>query len=142
MLSNESETTIEGLDEVLANLQALPPKIQQSAVRPALNAGAQVFEAALLNTVPRGATGALAESIDRKIHVSANLNDMSAIVGPRYMGGYTPTSNDPGVRAQFLEFGTRKMAPRFWMSKAYQSAKQTATGAAVAVLKTIVDALK
>lgn len=137
----DEETTVEGLPELAAALEALPPRVAQSAVRPALNAGAQVFEAALHSTVPKGETGDLDKSITRKIHVSTDLLDISAIVGPAYVGGYKHTSQDPGVRAKFLEFGTRKMAPRFWMRRAYAVSKDAASDAAIAVLKAIVEAL-
>lgn len=135
------ETSIDGLQEVAAALEALPSRVAQSAVRPALNAGAQVFQAALESTVPRGKTVSLAESLARKISVSRSLDNMSALVGPAYQGGYKTTSNDPGVRGKFLEFGTRKMAPRFWIRSAYEMAKGPATDAAVAVLKAIIGAL-
>jgi len=131
---------VEGLDELAREMDALPPKLAARAARPALNAGAQVFEAALLSTVPRD-TGELAESIDRKIHVSNNLESMYAVVGPKYMGGHKHTSTDPGVRAKFLEFGTRKMAPRFWMRRAYEMSKETAFDAATSVLKAVLDTL-
>lgn len=135
------ETTIDGLPEIAAALEALPPRVAQSAVRPALNAGAQVFQAALESTVPRGKTGSLAEALARKVSVNRSLDNMSALVGPAYQGGYKVTSNDPGVRGKFLEFGTRKMAPRFWIRAAYEMAKGPATDAAVAVLKAIIGAL-
>lgn len=135
------ETSIEGLAEMAAELERLPTRVAASALRPALNAGAQVFEAALESTVPRGETGSLANSIKRKIHVSKNLTDMGALVGPSYVGGYKHTSADPGVRAKFLELGTRKMAPKFWIRRAYEMAKGPAVDATLAVLRAILDQL-
>ena len=106
------EITIDGLKELADALDALPNRVAQSAIRPALNAGAQVFEAALDATTPV-ITGELRSAIRHKISVSRNLENMSAIIGPAYMGGHENTSTDPGVRGKFLELGTRKMAPRF-----------------------------
>lgn len=135
------DITVEGLDELARKMDALPPKLAARCARPALNAGAQVFENALLQTVPVD-TGELADAIASKIHVAGNLEDMSAIVGPRYMGGHKFTSTDPGVRAKFLEFGTRKMSPRFWMRRAYDIGKDAAFNATVRVLQTMLDAIE
>jgi HK97 gp10 family phage protein len=77
-------------------------------------------------------------AIARKVRVSTNLEDVSVIVGPKYSGGGT---QDPGVRDKFLEFGTRKMAPRFWMRRAFESSKDAAYNAAVTVLKGVLDKL-
>lgn len=138
-MSNE-EITIDGLDEVANQLEALPNRVAQSAVRPALNAGAQVMEAALDSTTPRD-TGELVSAMAHKISVSRNLERMSAIVGPKYMGGHKNTSTDPGVRVKFLEFGTRKMTPRFFMRKAFELGAGPAYDTIVAVLKGILEAL-
>jgi HK97 gp10 family phage protein len=134
------ETYITGLDEIARELENLPLRVAAGAVRPALNAAGQVFEAALENAVPRD-TGELAGSIRHKVHVDRNLDNMGVIVGPAYMGGHKHTSTDPGVRGKFLELGTRKMAPRFWMRRAFESSKGAAVDTAVAVLKAIIGNL-
>lgn len=134
------EITVTGLSEVADALEALPKRVAQSAIRPALNAGAQVFEAALDSTTPR-VTGQLAEAMTHKISVSRNLENMNAIIGPKYKGGYKHTSEDPGVRAKFVELGTRKMAPRFFMRRAFEMAKGPAFDTVVAVLKGIIGSL-
>lgn len=132
-MSDEVEVT--GLKELADAMDALPERMQRAAVRPALNAAGQVFQAAIASTVPRD-TGALAASIKRKVHVGRD--GMSVIVGPEYSGGGT---QDPGVRAKFLEFGTRKMSPRFFMRKAFAASKDAAYNAAVEVLRAILERL-
>lgn len=134
------EVQVDGLRELAAAMDALPPKLAGRAVRPALNAAGKVFEAAINTTVPRD-TGALADAVTDKVKVSADLNNMSVLVGPAYVGGYKPTSADPGVRVKFLEFGTRKMRPTFFMRKAFEAGKDAAVKAAVTVLKAVVDEL-
>jgi HK97 gp10 family phage protein len=129
--------SIDGLEELADAMEQLPSRVAKAAARPALNAAGQVFQAAILATVPRD-TGALANSIGRKVSVKGDLETMSVIVGPKYMGG---GEQDPGVRGMFLELGTRKMAPRFFMRKAFESSKEAATAAAVAVLRAVIGAL-
>ena len=131
---------IDGLDKIADELEKLPPRIAQAAARPALNAAGQVFEAALHSTTPK-VTGELDTSIGHKVTVSRNLDRMTVVVGPRYMGGHKETSTDPGVRAKFLEMGTRKMAPRFFIRRAFEMAKDAAVDAALAVLRGVLDKL-
>lgn len=135
------EVKIDGLEELANTLEAMPRRLAGAAARPALNAAGQVFQAALQSTVPRGATGELAKSIKRKVRVSRDLKELQVLVGPAYQGGYKHTSQDPGVRSQFLEFGTKKMAPRFFMRRAFAASAQAATNAAIAVLKAVVGAI-
>lgn len=129
--------SVDGLEELADALDQLPSRVAKAAVRPALNAAGQVFQAAILATAPRD-TGELANSITRKVSVKGNLDSMSVIVGPKYNGG---GEQDPGVRVKFLEFGTVKMAPRPFMRKAFESSKAAATAAAIAVLKAVIGAL-
>jgi HK97 gp10 family phage protein len=136
-MSEDVEVKVEGLDELADAMEKLPARLAGAAARPALSAAGQVFEAAMRSTVPRD-TGALADSITRKVHVSSNLSSMSVIVGPEYKGGGT---QDPGVRAMFLEFGTRKMAPRPFMRQAFAMSKDAAYNAAVAVLRAVLERL-
>lgn len=131
------EVNVDGLKELAAAMDALPPKLAARAARPALNAAGKVFEAAIDSTVPRD-TGVLANAVTDKVKVSGNLLDMSVLVGPRYVGGYKHTSQDPGVRVKFLEFGTRKMKPTFFMRRAFDIGKDAAVKAATEVLKAIV----
>lgn len=136
----QEEIKVEGLTELADALDKLPLRIARAAARPALNAGAQVLEAALHSTVPKD-TGEMDAAIGRKIRVSNDLTEMSALVGPRYVGGHKNTSTDPGVRSKFLELGTRKMAPRFWMRRAFEMSKAAAYDATVAVLRAITENL-
>ena len=99
-----------------------------------------MFEAALHSTVPV-LTGEMDAAIDDKITESADLSNLSVIAGPKYTGGHKESSTDPGVRSRFLEFGTRKMAPRPFMRRAYESVKEQAVDAAVKVLKTVMENL-
>lgn len=128
------------LKELYTGLDALPDKVQKQVMRPALNAAGQVFEAALQQTVPHGASGELAKSITHKVVVKAGVGGI-VLAGPAYMGGHKHTSTDPGVRAAFLEFGTRKMAPRPFMRRAFELAKQQAYDAAVGVMREIIKQL-
>lgn len=137
---SEDEIQVTGLSELADAMENLPARYARAAARPALNAAGQVFDAALIASAPR-VTGELAASIGHKVHVTANLDDMSVISGPRYEGGRKFTSTDPGVRGEFLEFGTWKMAPRFWMRRAYEASKEAAYNAAVTVLKAVIDQL-
>jgi HK97 gp10 family phage protein len=139
---NESkdEVKVTGLEELAEAMDQLPYRYGRAAARPALNAAGQVFEAALDATVPVD-SGELKASIRRKVRVSQNLDDMNVMVGPAYMGGHKETSTDPGVRAKFLEFGTRKMSPTFFMRRAFAASKDAAYNAAVAVLKAVLDGL-
>lgn len=134
------EVKIDGLKELAAAMDALPPKLAARAARPALNAGGKVFEAAIDSTVPV-LTGELKNAMTDKVKVSANLDTMSVLVGPAYQGGHKNTSTDPGVRIKFLEFGTRKMRPTFFMRAAYEAGKDAALKASIAVLKAIVEEL-
>jgi HK97 gp10 family phage protein len=109
-------------------------------MRPALNAGGQVFEQAIDATVPHGATGDLAKSIKRKVSVRGTEGGVT-VAGPSYLGGFKHTSQDPGVRGFFLEFGTRKMAPRPFMRKAYDIGKNAAADAVIAVLRALLGQL-
>lgn len=136
----DTEIQVTGLSELADAMEKLPKRYAAAAARPALNAAGQVFEAALESTVPRD-TGALASSVKRKVRVSADLSQMSVMVGPSYVGGYKHTSEDPGVRAKFLEFGTRRMAPTFFMRRAFEIGKDAAFNAAVKVLKAVVENL-
>src|SRR5581483_9861548 len=115
---SETDVEVTGLDELAKALDSLPAKLEKAALRPALSAAGQVMRAALEDTVPVD-TGALRESIGQKIAFDKDGQGAAVVVGPRYMGGkaagYKSSSEDPGVRGMFLEFGTRKMAPRFWM---------------------------
>jgi len=137
----DEETTVEGLSEIADALERLPLRVARNVARPSLNAAGQVFKAALHATVPKGETGELDASIGSRVHVSNNLEDMSIIAGPRYMGGHKFTSTDPGVRGKFLELGTRKMAPRFWMRKAFEMSKKTAADAAITVMRALMNQL-
>lgn len=135
MASEDVEVT--GLVELADAMDKLPPRVARAAVRPALNAAGQVFEAGLHATVPK-LTGEMDAAITHKVRASTDLRDLSVIVGPRYSGGGT---QDPGVRDKFLEFGTRKMAPRFWMRRAFEATKDAAYNAAVTVLKGVLEQL-
>lgn len=133
------ETSVEGLSELATAMEGLTPRMARAAMRPALNAGGQVFLAALDATTPRGETGALAES--EKSKVSVKGDNYSVLVGPTYQGGYKETSTDPGVRSKFVELGTRKMAPRFFMRRAFEASKEAAVSAATTVLKAVLENL-
>lgn len=135
------ETTVSGLDELFKEMDALPDRVQKQIMRPALNAGAQVFEGMMQSTVPHGATGQLAKSIDHKISVKTSAGGVS-VAGPKYVGGYKHTSNDPGVRSRFIEFGTRKMAPNPFVRRAFDMGKELAFTAVIDVLKKLMSALK
>lgn len=137
---NDVTVSVDGLAELAAAMDALSPKVAASAARPALNAAGKVFEAAIDSTVPVR-TGELKGAMADKVHVSANLSDLSVLVGPRYVGGHKPPSTDPGVRVKFLEFGTRKMHPTFFMRRAFDIGKNAAVKAATDVLKAIVGEL-
>lgn len=139
-MASSEDIEVTGLTELADAMDQLPPRVARSAIKPALSAAGQVFVEALHETVPKD-TGALDESISYKVHTTSNLEDASVLAGPRYMGGYKHTSEDPGVRGKFLEFGTRKMAPRFWMRRAFEMSKNAAYDASVAVLKQVLDAL-
>src|SRR4051812_46711198 len=137
MSSEDIEVT--GLVELAEAMDQLPPRVARAAVKPALSAAGQVFVGAMHQTVPKGETGGLDESLSYKLHTTSNLEDASVLAGPRYMGGYKHTSQDPGVRGKFLELGTRKMAPRFWMRRAFEMSKNAAYDAAVAVLRQVLE---
>lgn len=138
---SDVKVSVDGLKELGDAMLALPPKIAARAARPALNAAGKVFERAIESTVPRGKTGALARAMTDKVRVSANLQDAHVLVGPEYVGGYKPTSADPGVRIKFLEFGTRYIHPTFFMRRAFEIGKDAAVKAATEVLKAIVGEL-
>lgn len=125
---------VSGLADLAVAMDGLPRRVARAAVKPALSAAGQVMVAGLETTVPHGETGALAGSLDYKVSTSADLSRLTVVAGPKYAGAGT---QDPGVYGKFVEKGTRKMAPRFWIARAFEAIKGTAADAAIEVLRSV-----
>lgn len=150
------ETRIDGLDELQHKLEEMPEKVAKKGLRDALKAGGAIMVSALVAFAPR-LTGFLAEHFDMRLSIRGDDIAGSAYVGPQGKmdypdadGGYRQKENRRGKKynvgriavasvARFLEFGTRKMAARPFMTPAWESHKEIVRDAIVDKLRDAVE---
>lgn len=111
-------TTIEigGLKQLSENLLSIPAKLSAKIMREALHAFGDVVAQAAEASAPRQ-SGALADDIIVKVHVSGDLSSNYVLIGPGYdksqlitrrrgkYAGRADTSSSPGVYGMFVEIG-------------------------------------
>jgi HK97 gp10 family phage protein len=110
-----AEMQIEGLDELLAKLNALPDKAE-SAFRVALDEGAdKILDEMKSTTSFNDVTGNLRKSLEKTSVKGIGL-DKYIDVGPNY--------NKKGNHAHLVEFGTTKMKARPFIEPAHLKTRQ------------------
>ena len=122
---------IEGLKGVEDALSQAGPKLAKRALRKALVAGADLFEAAAKKNAPvlakatgRRQPGELRDAIDMTVKLSGTKESGVARVGISRSKGKGPDS--PAAWASFVEFGSIHGAAQPFMRPAFEQAKNRA----------------
>jgi len=127
------EVTVEivGLKGVEDALSQAGPKLAKRALRKALVAGAELFEASAKKNAPvlakatrRRRPGELRDAIDMSVKLSGKQESGVARVGIRRGKGKGPDS--PAVWASLVEFGSIHGAAQPFMRPAFEQAKNRA----------------
>jgi HK97 gp10 family phage protein len=146
------EIRIQGLDELQRELESLAPKLAKRTVRRSLRAGANVIKAAIVQLAPKR-SGFLSEHVDVRTRLKRDDLAGTAFVGPNNRETYPDEpakirkrdkEKRPRTAAlvtRFLEFGTRKMAKRPFLTQAADASERAAVDAVVERLKDDLDAL-
>jgi HK97 gp10 family phage protein len=108
-----------GVEELRANLRALPPDVAKFALTVACRNAADVLRGRMLETVPRD-EGTLAGSLQVQYRKPTRKLSQRYVIGPTSAGFY----------GRFLEWGTRNLSARPWMRPAFASGAQSALNAA------------
>lgn len=117
------EIKIDGLKELQAQLEALPPKTAQKTLRQGLVKAGLVIRDAMVRLAPRD-TGFLAEHFNMKSRVSRKDISGSIMIGPNSKAVYPKSGGAKGGRisavsvAGFLEWGTVKQSKQPFMTQA------------------------
>ena len=118
---------LEGVQQLLKNLEQFSQTIQRRIVRKAVSAGSTPMLQAVKAAAPRE-TGLLKKSIGRKVKTYRNSGVVLVIIGPR--SGFRTVIDDkprnPLMYAHLVEFGTSKAPAKPFMRPAFQAMKQTA----------------
>ena len=137
---------VEGLKEIEDALAKAGPNLARSAVRKALDAGADVFlkEAKLRAPLLKKPTanrqpGELRDAIAEVTTTNAKNQTGRGRVGLKYDG--KRGSQSPGVYGLFVEFGTHKMKAQPYMRPAYDSAQKRAESVFTAEMRAGVEKL-
>lgn len=152
-MSDGVTVEIKGLSELQEKMEELPAKVAKRGLRAALRAGAKVIVAAMVAMAPKD-TGFLSEHFGTKISIrrgdelagSAFIGPQGHVDYPRYDSGAYNIHRRAGkvlkagriavaTIARFLEFGTRKMTKKPFMTQAFDSHKQEALEAITSELK-------
>ena len=122
---------IEGLKGVEDALSQAGPKLAKRALRKALVAGAEQFEAAAKKNAPvlaketaRRQPGELRDAIDMNVKLSGTQESGVARVGIRR--GKEKGTDSPAVWGSFVEFGSIHGAAQPFMRPAFEQAKARA----------------
>ena len=122
---------IEGLKGVEDALSQAGPKLARRALRKALVAGAEQFEASAKKNAPvltkatdRRQPGELRDAIDMNVKLSGTQESGVARVGIRR--GKEKGSDSPAVWGSFVEFGSIHGAAQPFMRPAFEQAKARA----------------
>lgn len=141
---------IEGLDEVVRKLNALPEKFAKRGMRRALRKGANIVRNAARNNAKRIDDPQTREQIAKNIAVAGGGSRREKQAGGPMMrvgvrGGAKPTSGDNGTPGgntthwRFQEFGTSEMQARPFMRPALANNVAAATNAVVEAAKVELD---
>lgn len=146
-MSDWVECEVKGLDELQKKLEGMQTKMAKRGIRQALRAGAEVIRAAMVMMAPKD-TGFLAEHFGVKASIKQDELAGSAFIGPQGKMDYPALKGASGplrlgqkakrvavaTVARFLEFGTRKMGAKPFMTRAFEGFKDAAQEAIIAEL--------
>ena len=124
-----AEVTLEGLDELVRNLQRIGEKTGM-VENEALRAGAELVQAEAASQAPR--------SEMNKPHLADNIviSKVKTAEGGKYVEvGPTKGDNSPFFYGKFLEWGTSKMPARAFMFPALIQVRDRAIAAMAEVIK-------
>lgn len=147
---------VKGLDDLQAKLEALPEKLAAKSLRSALRDAAALMVSAFVAFAPRR-TGFLAQHFGMNIHIRKEDLAGAVVIGPLGHvdypdadGGYTLKKKKNGKArkvgriavasvARYLEFGTKNIEKRPFMTPAWESHKQVALDV---IVKNLQDGLE
>lgn len=147
---------IKGLDELQKKLEEVPRKISRRILKTALKNAAKLMIQAMAAMAPKD-TGFLAEHFGMRIKLERGDIAGSAFVGPEGKidypnedGGYRQKVSAKGKHfnigripvvavARFLEFGTRFMTKRPFMTQAFETTKERALNTIIEEIKTALE---
>jgi HK97 gp10 family phage protein len=137
---------ITGGKEIQRKLEKLRFETAKKIVRMSLKAGAIVIHEAMYTLAPRD-TGFMIEHFGWRSSINRDFIAGSAFIGPQGKVYYPGKENSKGklrrmavaTIARFLEFGTSRMAPRPFMTQAFESHKQTALERMIGAIKAALD---
>ena len=120
---------IEGLDEIVKNMQAIAKDLKGDPLRASLRKGLNVIRDQARTNAPRGETGRLAPAINTRPlpadDVPSNATDGQEL----FVASSRKKDADAPGNAwywHFVEFGTKKMPARPFLAPAFDSRKQAA----------------
>jgi len=151
-MADDISFEIKGLRELQKAFEELAPKVCNKGVRDALKAGSAPIQTGMYTNAPRYAGGRdyppvgwLASHFSTKIHISHDLVKGSAFIGPQgkidypmyASGAFKIVRNAKGkifkigriavaTVARFLEFGTKKMSKKPFMTQSFEANKTAA----------------
>jgi HK97 gp10 family phage protein len=128
-MSNTVTFEIKGLDELQKKLQQEMPDKARKAIRDALRVGGGDILRAAKDAAPVDADGKDAGFLRDNIGVKTKIfkGELAgyALIGPTD-ATYPGRGITAGLVGRWLEFGTKHIAPRAWLTKAYERTKQQA----------------
>lgn len=145
----EFTVEIQGLDEIERNLLSLAPELAEKSTERAVEAGAEVIAQAIDANAPR-LTGEMASEIGYDVQIGRTVDSAVARIGVIYRGkraaharnGGTPSTEDPGVYADFVEEGTSRTPPNPFMRSAFETSGEAAIQATIAQFERDFEGLK
>lgn len=137
---------VTGAEELLHNIETLPPKIAKAIIRRSILGSIKIWQREMQSSVSRD-TGFLADHI--AIRSSVKNRDLTGIgrVGPVKIdyprrvpkrGGKGRTISAAAV-ARYLEFGTRKMRARPFIRQAFETRKSAVLEAFITAARDAFD---
>jgi len=152
-MSDDVTVNIRGLEDLQRKLEEIGHNVAKRGVRQALRAGAVPVREAMAAAAPKD-SGFLSEHIDIKTRMDKDELAGAAFIGPNSKAVYPrgevarELARKLGNRfargtkqyfawvvARFLEFGTRKMAKKPFMTQGWETSKQSALDAIIQKLK-------
>lgn len=143
---------VKGLSELQSKLEGMQTKMAKRGIRAALKAGGNVIRNAMMMLAPK-ATGFLASHFGTKVSIRRDSLAGTAFIGPQGKMDYPALNGASGplrlgqkarriavaTVARFLEFGTRKMGAKPFMTQAFEGYKDTALEAMTEELREAVQ---
>ncbi len=138
-MANMIRVKISGLDEIQRRLESELPERAKAMLRAGLKEGAKVIQKEMQHEAP-SESGILEENIGTRVSVKSNKISGKAFVGPKGTVFY-PARTKVGwfgktivkrarmpvaTIARFLEFGTKDMTARPFMTQSFERMKKTA----------------